>query len=250
MGNYSALTTSRISRGGRNNATHALVIPSKDCSNGSIVAETYIPALRFRPLTHWYDFLIKATIRESTFKSKLVEQTCLQPGQLALDLGCGTGTLTLMLKSRYPEAEVTGIDADSEILDIARKKASAAKTNIAFQQAMSFDIPFPNQFFDCIASSLLFHHLTPENKLRTLHEIHRVLKPGGTLHIADFGLPRSVIQRLTFLWVQLFDGFASTSDSVAGALPNTIFKAGFSQPAETAAFSTMFGTIRLLQSQK
>ena len=211
-----------------------------------VVEPVYIPALRFRPLTHWYDFIIKATIREQTFKSKLAEQAALQPGERALDLGCGTGTLTLMLKQRYPQAYISAIDADAQILSLARSKAAGA--DIDFQQAMSFALPFPGQSFDCVASSLMFHHLTPDNKLRSLREVHRVLKPAGRLHVADFGSPKNALQRSAFFLVQLFDGFASTSDSVGGALPRLISEAGFTTSTETAVFSTMFGTIRMLKA--
>ena len=211
---------------------------------------TYIPALRYRPLTHWYDFIIKATIRESTFKSRLVEQVSAQAGQNILDLGCGTGTLTLLLKTRYSEAKVAGIDADPQILEIARAKSAAAGAAIAFHQGMSFALPFADQSFDRVVSSLMFHHLTRENKQKTLAEIHRVLRPGGQLHIADFARPQNPLMRFAFLWVQVFDGFPSTRDSVAGRLPDMIRDARYSKLEETAAFATMFGTIRLLQAQK
>ena len=211
---------------------------------------TYIPALRYRPLTHWYDFIIKATIRESTFKSRLVDQVSAQPGQDILDLGCGTGTLTLLLKTRYSEAKVAGIDADPQILEIARAKSAAAGVAIAFHQGMSFALPFADQSFDRVVSSLMFHHLTRQNKQKTLAEIHRVLRPAGQLHIADFARPQNPLMRFAFLWVQVFDGFPSTRDSVAGRLPDMIRDAGYSKVEETAAFATMFGTIRLLQAQK
>jgi ubiquinone/menaquinone biosynthesis C-methylase UbiE len=210
----------------------------------------YIPALRFRPLTHWYDFIIRATIRESTFKSSLVEQTCIEGQQEVLDLGCGTGTLTLLLKSRYPQAEITGIDADPQILEMARTKAAASNAAVYFAQAMAYALPFPDHSFDRVVSSLVFHHLTAADKLRTLQEVHRVLRPAGQLHIADFGRPQNPLMRAAFFFVQIFDGFASTSSSVAGALPTLISDAGFPAPTETAVFATMFGTIRLLKIQK
>lgn len=211
---------------------------------------TYIPALRYRPLTHWYDFIVKATVRETVFKSRLVEQAAVAPGHHVLDLGCGTGTLTLLMKSRYPQAEVTGIDADPQILAMARAKAAAADMAVQFQQAMSFQLPFPDASFDCVVSSLMFHHLTPANKRKTLLEVHRVLRPGGQLHIADFGRPQNPLLRAAFFLVQIFDGFASTQDSVAGALPALVCDAGFPPPTETAAFATIFGSIRLLQARK
>ncbi len=211
---------------------------------------TYIPALRYRPLTPWYDFIIQATLRESTFKSRLVDQTGIHAGDRVLDLGCGTGTLTLLLKSRHPHADVVAIDGDSEILEMARAKAASASLAIDFHQALSFALPFADASFDCVVSSLVFHHLTRDNKLRTLREVLRILRPGGQLHIADFGRPQNLVLRCAFVSVQIFDGFASTRDNVAGLLPGFLCDAGFPTPLETACFATLFGTIRLLQAQR
>lgn len=70
----------------------------------------YIPALSFRWLTPLYDPLLKWGMREETFKRRLIERMGLQPNQRALDLGCGTGTLTIMLKQYAPEAQIVGMD--------------------------------------------------------------------------------------------------------------------------------------------
>jgi ubiquinone/menaquinone biosynthesis C-methylase UbiE len=214
------------------------------------VPSTYIPALRYRSLTPWYDFIIQATIRESAFKSRLVAQASLKPGDKILDLGCGTGTLTLLLKSAQPAAQVSAIDADPQILGMARDKAARAELEIDFHQVMSNALPFPDSSFDHVFSSLVFHHLTREQKLGTLEEVRRILRPGGQLHIADFGRPQNTALRAAFYFVQIFDGFATTRDNVDGLLPQLINQAGFPTPKETATFATMFGTIRLLQTQK
>ena len=82
---------------------------------------TYVRALRFPWLTRFYDRLIQATLKEEAFKRRLIEQADLRPGQRVLDVGCGTGTLTVMLQQSEPSAEVVGLDGDSETLAIARK---------------------------------------------------------------------------------------------------------------------------------
>lgn len=89
----------------------------------------FIPALRFRWLTRFYAPVVQALLKEEKFKKRLVEQANLKPGHQVLDLGCGTATLTIMLKRACPEATVIGLDGDSEVLGLARKKIAAADTD-------------------------------------------------------------------------------------------------------------------------
>jgi len=110
---------------------------------------------------------------------------------------------------------------------------------------MSSELGFPDQSFDCVVSSLLFHHLTTKRKLETLAEIKRVLKPGGELHIADWGKAQNFLMRGAFLIVQLLDGFTTTSESVEGELLEYIELAGFANAGETQRFKTIFGTLSL-----
>src|SRR3989304_10139655 len=87
----------------------------------------YIPALSFRWLTPLYDPLLKWGMREETFKRKLIERAHIQPGEHVLDLGCGTGTLTVMLKRSAPAAHITGLDGDTEVLAIAKAQAGQSQ---------------------------------------------------------------------------------------------------------------------------
>lgn len=146
----------------------------------------YIPALRLRWLTPLYDPLLERVMREETFKRCLIEQAHIGSGQHVLDLGCGTGTLTVLIKMLHPAAEVVGGDGDSTVLDVARAKAKRAGINIKWAYGMAFELPYPDQSFDRVLSSLMLHHLTSGNKRRTFRQVFRVLRPGGELHIADF----------------------------------------------------------------
>lgn len=210
----------------------------------------FIPALRFHWLTSFYDPILRWTMRESTFKNKLIRQIQVDSGQRVLDLGCGTGTLTLLLKQAYPKAEVTGLDIDPNVLRIAEKKAVDMGMDIVFNQGMSFELPYPDHSFDRVVTSLMFHHLTLENKLRTLKEIFRVLKPQGELHIADWGKAQNWLMRIAFLSIQFLDGFKTTADNVNGLIPQIIDNAGFVESKETARFMTVYGTLSLYKAKK
>lgn len=212
--------------------------------------ERYIPALAYRWLTPLYDPVVRWTTRESTFKPALLRQAELRHGDRVLDLACGTATLTIAAKQMYPAAMIVGLDGDAEILEKARAKARAAGVPLHFEQALAQKMPFPDESLDVVLSSLFFHHLTRDSKVAVLREALRVLKPGGELHVADWGRAANPLMRVLFLLVQLHDGFATTADNVAGRLPDLMREAGFADVSERRRFATPLGTISLYAAVK
>jgi len=203
----------------------------------------YVPALGFRWLTPAYDAVVRYTTRESTFKSALLDQAQIAPDHRVLDLACGTGTLAIQAKLRVPGASITGLDGDPEMLARARAKATRAGAVIAFDEGLSYALPYEDGIFDRVLSSLFFHHLVRSDKLRTLAEIARVLKPGGELHVADWGAAANPLMRAAFVSIQVLDGFDNTSDNVRGLLPAFMREAGLVDVEEVRRFSTMWGTL-------
>ncbi len=207
----------------------------------------YIPALGFRSLTPFFDSMQKWGAKESTFKPKLIAQARIQSNFKVLDLGCGTGALTLLVKKSQPSAEVTGIDIDLNVLNIAKQKAAQSDLQINFDHGTAFSLPYPDRFFDRVVSSLVFHHLTRENKVLALKETLRVLKPNGQLHIADTGKPQNALMRLSSVFMRRLE---ENEDNVKGLLPKMLEIAGFEQVKETAKIMTIFGTVSLYKGQK
>lgn len=212
--------------------------------------EPFIPALSYHVLTPLYDPIMQALLREETWKQQLIATAALQKGEQVLDLGCGTGTLSLMLKQRHPETTVVGLDADSEVLARARKKLASAHLEVTLAQGRATDLPYPDTSFDCVVSSLLFHHLNEEQTRRTAREVIRVLRPGGRFLVADWGQADTPLMRLAFFLVQFLDGVATTQKNVEGALPGLFLDAGFDGVKTVEVFHTLFGTLSLYQARK
>ena len=212
--------------------------------------DEYIPALKYGWLTSLYDSLLYRVLRESKFKRCLVEQASIENDHRVLDLGCGTGTLTLSIKQAHPQSEVVGLDGDAKVLEIAKSKVARSGLEVTLDYGMAFDLPYSDGSFDCVLSSLLFHHLTRENKIRTLSEVIRVLEPGGELHVADWGKPQNRLMRIAFLTVQMLDGFKTTADNVSGFLPELFSSAGFEEAQESAQYMTISGTLSLYRARK
>jgi ubiquinone/menaquinone biosynthesis C-methylase UbiE len=229
------------------------MMPAEDFPRPDITAvmdRAFIPALRYASLTRAYDLVVRTTTRERVFKRTLMAQAGIEAGHLVLDVGCGTGTLAIWIKKAQPLADVRGIDGDPAILAIAAHKADASAAQVRFDRAMSHELPYADGEFDRVVTSLFFHHLSPVAKRETAREILRVLKPGGQLHVADWGKPANGLMRGLFLLVQLLDGFRTTKENVTGQLPGIFSEAGFESGGQRQRFSTMLGTISLYAARK
>jgi ubiquinone/menaquinone biosynthesis C-methylase UbiE len=149
-----------------------------------------------------YDLVVKLLTfgRENTLRNQTIGQAPISRGAAVLDVGCGTGTLTLLAKTEAGDSgKVHGIDASPEMIAVAHQKALQQKREVDFQTGVIEALPFSDDTFDVVLSSLMFHHLPPDLKQRGLAEIYRVLKPGGRLIVVDMKRPTTLWQRLAMV---------------------------------------------------
>ncbi|HAV77357.1 MAG TPA: methyltransferase type 11 [Anaerolineae bacterium] len=208
--------------------------------------QEYIPALSFRFLTPFFDFIQKYIVRDVRYKSLLIDQANIQPGYKVLDLGCGTGTLAMMAKEAQPEADVTGLDADPEMLEMAVEKSASQNIDVKFDTGFTDKLPYPDASFDRVLSSIMIHHLKTTEKEATAREVFRVLKPGGELHIIDFGKPVSLYGKLLGPFLH---GFEEANDNIDGKLPD-MFGAPGLKTAISGHFYTFFGDLAFIKGIK
>lgn len=148
----------------------------------------YTPAAGRHGLLPVYD-LLATLLGAGPARRMLVEHAAPRPGDRVLDVGAGTGSLTIALQRRQPAAEVVALDPDPRALGIARRKADRLALSIRFDHGFADALPYPDASFSRVASSFMFHHLARRDKERMLGEVRRVLRPGGRLHLLDFGGP-------------------------------------------------------------
>jgi SAM-dependent methyltransferase len=106
------------------------------------------------------------------------------PGCRVLEAGCGVGAQTVALARNSPGACFTSIDLSAESLEAARARASAASlSNVAFQQANVYDLPFPERSFDHVFVFFVLEHL--DRPAEALAALRARLRPGGTLTVIE-----------------------------------------------------------------
>jgi demethylmenaquinone methyltransferase/2-methoxy-6-polyprenyl-1,4-benzoquinol methylase/phosphoethanolamine N-methyltransferase len=146
----------------------------------------------------FYDFFAKVMSlgQDGTLRQETVERAGVQPGHQVLDVGCGTGALTLVAaRQAGATGQVYGVDASPEMIQVATSHtqrnsrgagAAQAWAAVTFRTGLIERLAFPDQSFDVVLSSLMMHHLPGDLRRRGLLEVRRVLKPGGRVFIVDF----------------------------------------------------------------
>ncbi len=208
----------------------------------------FVPAAGRHGLTALYDPVVALTMRERTFRSRLVAQIVADGPTAVLEIGCGTGRLTARLADALPAASVTGLDPDADVLSRALAKGTSPR--IRWQEGSATELPMADDTFDRVVASLVLHHLTTNDKLAALTEAWRVLRPGGRLHVADWGAPQDPLMKTAFLALRTLDGFERTRAHARGELPDLIAQAGFSEVLLRDRLRTGWGTLELLSAER
>lgn len=198
----------------------------------------YLPGTGHRHrLMPFYDVIAAVTGMRTDHRT-LVRQAGLADGHRVLEIGCGTGNLSVLAKRMHPATEVVGIDPDAEALARARKKAT--RRPVRFDLGYGQELPYLDESFDRVLSAFMLHHLDGEVRARTLREARRVLRTDGALYLLDFGGR-----------VSASDGFAARRQlrsamleaNLGDGVPAALRAAGFADCAELSSRIGRFGRV-------
>ena len=166
--------------------------------------------------------------REQRFRELTLAQMQIDPAERVLDVGCGTGSLTLQAARLLgPDGSIIGIDAAPRMIAIARAKAAAAALPARFETAVAEALPFADQQFTLVVNSMFCHHIDLQLKKLAFAEMYRVLAPGGRLITADIDKPSNLLGWLTG-WLGRWLLFQpEIGENLRGLLPGLIAEAGF-----------------------
>ncbi|MES2863728.1 MAG: class I SAM-dependent methyltransferase [Bacteroidota bacterium] len=210
----------------------------------------FIPALGYDFLSDYYDLAIKITMPEKKFRNRLVDYVNLKEDEKILEFGFGTAQNIIILKQRFPNCNIQGVDIDPKIKSIAEYKLNKFGIDAPLFLYDGNKLPFEDNSFDKVYSSLVFHQLDKTTKLKCLIEINRILKPNGELIIGDWGESKTKWMRFSFYLVQLLDGFKTTNDNVNGLMTKYISEAKFKEVREIDFINTSIGTYSYYKAYK
>ncbi len=147
-----------------------------------------------------FDWLVRVITlgRERKLRQWMLDLADLDPGNVVLDVGCGTGTLLLAAAERVgPSGALHGIEPATEMAARARHKAEARRVPLEIVEGSADSLPYPPVSFDAVFCTLVLHHLPGSMRDLAIREMGRVLRPGGRAVIIDWQRPKSLARAIT-----------------------------------------------------
>lgn len=188
--------------------------------------------------------------QERRFSGKIIELLELKGNERILDVGCGTGTLSIEIAGKLSgmggNPLVAGLDAAPKMIQAARRKSEEIKA-VRFDLGIAEALPYEDAYFDRVVSGFFFHHINFALKKRSLNEMSRVLKNNGTALIIDVDVPENLFGRLCAWSGYFLFNQEEIRENIRGKLREALNSAPFSSCERIAAYQGYIGLYRLMK---
>lgn len=192
-------------------------------------------------------WLISLASPERVFYPSLIELTALRSGDRVLDLGCGNGDFLAAAALAEPGAVLYGLDPDSDALELASRQVYGTVHPVELHLGVAENLPFEDEEFDVVASSLVLSQLSRKQQQNALAECLRVLRPGGRLLLADWDHPDALLAQAVDLPMRVVRDALGIGKRQA-KLADRAAVAGFHPPEVIERFHTLAGPILLMEA--
>lgn len=214
--------------------------------------KAFLPGMGKPWLLPFYDLFTRVA-GVGPLHEEAVAAAGVRDGESVIDVGCGTGNLSLAVLRAAPGAVVTGADPDAAALRIAARKARRRRVRLDLVQAYADRLPGDSGSVDHVVSSLALHHVDDAGREGFAREAWRLLRPGGKVTILDFGGPghdghgghdhAHGVRRRTMANTRV-------SRNLDDGLVTLLRAAGFSDAAEVRHLSHRFGEVTIVSATR
>jgi ubiquinone/menaquinone biosynthesis C-methylase UbiE len=225
----------------------------------------FLPGMGRAWLLPFYDVFTRvAGVR--ALHERAVGVAGIAPGQAVVDVGCGTGNLSLAVLAAQPDARVTGLDPDNAALRRGARKARRRGVGLTLVQGYADRIPAEDSSLDHVVSSLALHHVDDDGRVAFAHDAFRALRPGGKVTIVDFGGPGhrtddsghpahvhgpvSVLRHLPDLVRSRAAHNPAVARNLGDAIVTLLADAGFGDAREVGHVDHRFGRVTFVQATR
>lgn len=208
--------------------------------------------IRFRFFKFLYDRFFFFMVRDQSWQESLIASLAPETNNRILDFGPGSSSTAVALALRYPNATIVGADPDPKAVEKARQ--SIARRQIenvtVIESPLHGRLPFDACSFDRAVCVLTFHDCWPDKKVGIAKEMMRVLRRGGTLHVADYDRPDTPGEQAILTLTRYISGAAAAEPHVTGNWTEFLKKAGFSGIRRQSSHSVRVGRIAVVRALK
>ena len=208
--------------------------------------------IRFRLLKSLYDLFFVSMVRDDSWQEPLVVSLAPKINNRILDFGPGSGLTAVALALRFPEASFIGADPDPKAVEKARQCIARHQIgNIAIIEApRDGRLPFDAGSFDKIVCVLTLHDRLPDEKVGIVKEMMRVLRHGGTLHVADYDKPETPGEAAVLKLARYISGAAAIEPHIDGSWIKFLAEAGLIGIRRQSSHPVRVGRILVVKARK